>query len=51
VPDPLLFLIYVNDIGNALSDARVNLFADDNNLFIYSASTELLYQTMQNCVA
>ena len=29
---PLLFLIYVNDIGNALSDARVKLFADETNL-------------------
>ena len=35
---PLFFLIYNNDIRNALSDARVKLFADDTNLFIYSAS-------------
>ena len=48
---PLLFLIYVNDIGNALSDARVKLFADDTNLFIYSASTDLLYQNAQTCIA
>ena len=48
---PLLFLIYVNDIGNALSDARVKLFADDTNLFISSASTDLLYQNAQACIA
>jgi hypothetical protein len=47
----LLFLIYVHDIGNARSDAKVKLFADDTNLFVYSARTDLLYQTAQNCIA
>jgi Reverse transcriptase (RNA-dependent DNA polymerase) len=47
----LLFLIYVNVIGNALLDARIKLFADDTNLFVYSASTDLLYQTARNCIA
>jgi hypothetical protein len=31
---PLLFLIYVNDVGNAVPDANVKLFVDDTNLFI-----------------
>jgi hypothetical protein len=31
---PLLFLVYVNDIGNSVPDAKVKLFADDTNLFV-----------------
>ena len=30
---PLLFIIYMNDISNAVSDAKTKLFADDTNLF------------------
>ena len=30
---PLLFLLYVNDIANAVPDESVKLFADDTNLF------------------
>jgi len=32
---PLLFLLYVNDIHKAVLDAKVKLFADDTNLFVY----------------
>ena len=34
---PLLFLIYVNDIGNAvpLPNKIIKLFADDTNLFVF----------------
>jgi len=39
---PLLFLIYVNDIGNSISDIPIKLFADDKNLFTFSESTDLL---------
>jgi len=31
---PLLLLVYVNDIANAVSDQEVRLFADDTNLFL-----------------
>ena len=31
---PLLFLIYFNDIANAVPNEKVKLFADDTNLFI-----------------
>jgi len=31
---PLLFLIYVNDIGNAVPEEKIKLFADDTNLFV-----------------
>jgi ribonuclease P/MRP protein subunit RPP40 len=36
---PLLFLIYVNDIGNALPDAMIKLVADDTNTLIFSDDT------------
>ena len=39
---PLLFLIYVNDIANSISDIPIKLFADDKNLFTFSESTDLL---------
>ena len=32
---PLLFLIYINDIQNAVPEAKLKLFADDTNLFIF----------------
>ena len=34
---PLLFLIYVNDIQNAISEAKIKLFADDTNLFFHNS--------------
>ena len=32
---PLLFLIYVNDICNAVPGEKVKLFADDTNIFVH----------------
>jgi len=32
---PLLFLIYINDIGNAVANDTIKLIADDTNLFIF----------------
>ena len=32
---PLLFLIYVNDISNVITDNSLKLFADDTNLFLF----------------
>jgi len=32
---PLLFLIHVNDIGNAVPNLAIKHFADDTNLFIF----------------
>ena len=31
---PLLFLIYVNDISTAIPGSKLELFADDTNLFM-----------------
>ena len=39
---PLLFLIYVNDLSNAIAYADVNLFADDTMLFHYHSSLKSL---------
>jgi len=35
---PLLFLIYVNDIGKCVNNAKTRLFADDTNLFLTGKS-------------
>jgi hypothetical protein len=41
---PLLFLIYVNDIGNTVPNNMVKLFADDTNLFVFGNSCNLVGQ-------
>ena len=40
---PVLFLLYINDICNAIPDAKIKLFADDSNLFLYDTSLSNLY--------
>ena len=37
---PLLFLIYVNDICEAVSNCKVKLYADDTNVFLFKFSRE-----------
>jgi len=36
----LLFLLYVNDIGNCASDACIKLFADDTDVVLHGKSLE-----------
>jgi len=43
---PLLFLLYLNDIANAVPDQTIKLFADDTNLFIASKDPCLLNSTV-----
>ena len=42
---PLLFLVYVNDIANAVPGSDLGLFADDTNLFISDSDINSLQQT------
>jgi len=44
----LLFLIYVNDIQNCASDAKLKLFADNTNLFVFSKSFSETNTTSNN---
>ena len=37
---PLLFLIYINDIGNVLPSKILKLYADDTNIFIFERDME-----------
>ena len=41
---PLLFLIYVNDIQFAISNAKLKLFADDTNLFLHNSDIVKLFR-------
>jgi len=45
---PLLFLNYINDIGNSISGIPIKLFADDTNLFIFSESIDVLKVDAEN---
>ena len=40
---PLLFIIYVNDIVNAVKDIKIRLFADDTARFIHGKDVEMIY--------
>jgi len=37
---PLLFLLYINDIGYSVCSSPIRLFADDTNLFLYGKLIE-----------
>jgi len=39
---PLLFLLYVNDIGNSVPNIPRKLYTDDTNLFVYVKTAENL---------
>jgi hypothetical protein len=44
---PLLFLLYINDLPNALAFGQMRLFADDANDFIVSKDIEILKEHAQ----
>ena len=50
---PLLFLIYINDIHESVtkSECKLNLFADDTNLFIYGSDLAILETRAQCCLS
>ena len=39
---PLLFILYMNDISRAVSDAKIKLFADDTNMFTHDKDLTVL---------
>ena len=45
---PLLFLLYVNDICNAVPGSHVKLFADDTNLFVFGSGLDKLFIDANN---
>ena len=42
VLEPLLFILYMNDISHAVSDAKIKLFADDTNMFTHDKDLTVL---------
>jgi len=47
---PVLFLLYVNDIANAIPGEQVKLFADDTNLFISKKTAQDTVAVTNNCI-
>jgi len=47
---PLLFLIYVNDIHNAIPEVNIKLFADDTNISVHNRDTSRLSQKTNLCL-
>jgi len=47
---PLLFSIYVNNIQNAMSNAKIKLFADDTNLFFHNCDPAQLFARANTCL-
>ena len=48
---PILFLIYVNDMANAISNGNIRLFADDTGLYIKDKSVTSLIKSAQDEMA
>ena len=44
---PLLFLIYINDLGKLSKSCEIILFADDTNIFVSAGTQELAFATAQ----
>ena len=44
---PLLFLIYINDLGKISKDCEIILFADDTNIFVSAETQELAFAIAQ----
>ena len=45
---PLLFLIYINDLPNALNESVPTIFADDTSLFLYGCNLDEIAAIMNN---
>lgn len=43
-----LFILYINDMPEALRDATVNLFADDTLLYVYGNDIEKMTEKIAN---
>ena len=47
---PLLFLLYVNDIGNCIHNCNLRLFADDTNVFTHGRNLNTLVEETNICL-
>ncbi len=45
---PLLFILYINDLIEYLSDSRINLYADDTALYYANSDLEMLMSTLES---
>ena len=48
---PILFTIFVNDMANAMNDAKPRLFADDTNIFCFSNNLDDLTRVINSELA
>jgi hypothetical protein len=47
---PLLFLLYMNDISNAVPENDIKLFADDTNIFIFGPTFSVIEKQANICL-
>ena len=47
---PLLFIIYVNDIVNAVQGMKIQFFADDTAFFVHGKDVDMIYNKMRDCL-
>jgi len=47
---PILFLIYINDMHNAVPERNIKLFADDANIFIHSKTIQTTVDLTKRCI-
>jgi len=47
---PTLFLLYINDIYNAIPDVKIKLFADDTNVFLFDKDCPCLVLRATECL-
>lgn len=44
---PLLFILYINDLGQNVSDANMHFYADDTVIYCYGSSLAQAIETLQ----
>ena len=47
---PMLFLVFINDIRNSVTDVSIKLFADDISLFVHAKDLNSAIEKSNKCL-